>query len=197
MVRACAILLIVSATLLGQDQSTKDPEGSFEIEPEILPQNLKEDAALEKSAAPVPVLDVAKLEKDLERARRNAATAEHFYKIGALAKAEAEARALKVVRLEADLENARLAEAKAESLSQQGETPAQGEGKKVSAKADIDLARAIEAAHAAAAKRKQAELEAAEINVRRQQKLLALGSGHKSDVARAEQKLAELRQANQ
>ena len=39
----------------------------------------------------------------------------------------------------------------------------------------------------------QAELNAAELNLRRQQKLLALGSGRKSEVARAEQKLAELK----
>jgi|ERR1700719_1159020 len=186
MVRACAILLIFSATLLAQDQSTKEPEGSFEIEPEILPQNLKDDAALEKSAAPAPVLDVAKLEKDLERAKRNAASAERLYKIGALANAEAEARALKVVRLESDLESARLAQAKVEMLSHQGDNSS-----------DVGLARAIEAAHAAAAKRERAELEAAELNLRRQQKLLALGSGHKSDVARAEQKLAELKQSSQ
>jgi outer membrane protein TolC len=55
------------------------------------------------------------------------------------------------------------------------------------------LAHAIKAAHAAAAERERAELEAAKTNLQRQQKLLALGSGRKSDVARAEQKLAELK----
>ena len=55
------------------------------------------------------------------------------------------------------------------------------------------LARAIEAAHAAGAKREHAELEAAEANVQRQEKLLAFGRARKSDVARAEQKLAELK----
>jgi hypothetical protein len=57
------------------------------------------------------------------------------------------------------------------------------------------LARAIEAAHAAAKKREEAELQAAEINLARQQKLLSLGSGRKSEVAKAERKLAELKAA--
>jgi len=198
MIRAWALVFstVLSATLFAQEQSN-EPDGSFEVEPAILPQNLKEDAALERAAAPAPVLDVAKLEKDLERARRNAAGAERLYKIGALAKIEAETRALKVVRLESDLENERLAQAKVQVLAQEnGDASPAAVAKNDSSKEDLDLARAIEAAHAAAAKRSQAELEAAEINLRRQQKLLALGSGHKSDVARAEQKLAELKQPN-
>src|ERR1051326_7022336 len=85
-------------TAAGGDQSAKETETSFEIEPEILPQNLREDAMAEKSPAPSADLDVAKLEKQLERAKRNAEGAEHLYKIGALAKAEVEARVLKVVR---------------------------------------------------------------------------------------------------
>lgn len=161
------------------------PDDSFEVEPPLLPQNLKSDSAQEKSAAPAPVLDVAKLEKDLERAQRSAASAERLYKMGALAKVEAESRALKVVRLQSDLESARLARAKEEALAQ----PASANANATSS----DLARAIQAAHAATAKREQAELAAAQINLFRQQKLLALGSAHRSDVARAEQKLAELK----
>jgi len=45
----------------------------------------------------------------------------------------------------------------------------------------------------AAAARERAELDAAQLNVERQRKLLALGSGRKSEVSRAEQKLAELK----
>ena len=41
------------------------------------------------------------------------------------------------------------------------------------------------------------EDDAAELNLRRQRKLLALGSAHKSDVARAEEKLAKLREPEQ
>ena len=192
MVRGWAVLLVFAATLFAQD-----PETSFEVEPDILPQNLKDDAALQKSAAVNSVPSVEKLEKDLERAKRSAASAERFYKIGALAKVEAEARLLKVVRLEADLQKARLTEAKAQVLAEQNNNPqpAQTPVRNDSAQRDVDLARAIEAAHAAAAKREQAEVEAAENNLRRQQKLLALGVGHKSSVAKAEQKLSELKQA--
>jgi hypothetical protein len=176
-------ILTLIATVLNAQESDE----SFEIEPPLLPQNLKNDSAQEKSAAPVPVLDVAKLEKDLERAQRNAAGAERLYKMGALAKVEAESRALRVVRLQSDLESARLARAKEEALAQQTQTNTNA------TITESDLARAIQVAHAAAAKREQAEVEAAENNLHRQEKLLALGSAHKSDVARAEQKLAEMK----
>jgi len=61
------------------------------------------------------------------------------------------------------------------------------------AQTETRLALAIEAAHAATAKREQTEIDAAEANVHRQEKLLALGSARKSDVERAIQKLAELK----
>jgi multidrug resistance efflux pump len=51
----------------------------------------------------------------------------------------------------------------------------------------------IEAEQKAVAKRESAELEFAETNLRRQQRLLKLGSAHKSDVTNAEEKLAELK----
>jgi hypothetical protein len=195
MARQLAFLLFaaIAGSAFAQNEPSKDNLDSFDIEPEILPQNLKSDAALEKSTGPPPIMDVATLEKRLEHAKRGAAGAERLFRIGALAKVEAEARVLKVVRLESDLENARLEQAKTQLLSQQDQKVSSGDTKSDVARPDVGLARAIEAAHAAAAKREQAELEAAEINLRRQQKLLALGSGHKSDVARAEQKLAELR----
>jgi multidrug resistance efflux pump len=54
------------------------------------------------------------------------------------------------------------------------------------------LAQAEEAAARAAEERNRAELDAAQRNLQRQQKLLALGSGRKADVNRAQEKLAEL-----
>ena len=55
------------------------------------------------------------------------------------------------------------------------------------------LAQLTETAQIFSAKRERAELDAAEANLRRQKKLLALGSAHKSDVNRAQEKLAELK----
>ena len=182
-------ITVLIATTLAAQQSDE----SFEVEPPLLRQNLRNESASTSNATPEPILDLAQLEKDLERARKNAAGAERLYKMGALAKVEAEARALKVVRLEADLENARLVRAKEEALNRQNR-PDPGEVAETSAsKVEIDLSHAIQAAHAAAARRERAEVEAAEINLHRQEKLLALGSARKSDVHRAEQKLAELK----
>jgi hypothetical protein len=137
--------------------------------------------------------DVAQLEKQLDRAKKNASGAERLYKIGVLAKVEVEQRALKVARLESDLANAQLARAKEEVAAQESQVAAGESTKDEREAAKAALAQLTEAAQMAAAKRERAELEAAKANVRRQQKLLALGSAQKSDVSRAEQKLAELK----
>lgn len=187
----CALVGI--AALIATTLAAQHSDESFAVEPPVLPQNLTNESASTDNAVPEPVLDLARLEKDLERARKNAAGAERLYKIGALAKVEAEARALKVVRLEADLESARLVHAKEEALNRQNRSGPSGGAETNASKVEIDLAHAIEAAHAAAARRERAEVEAAEINLHRQEKLLALGSARKSDVHRAEQKLAELK----
>ena len=196
--------LAVSATIaalataaLPADQLPKsdDDDTSFEVEPPLLIPYRGPDsgAASVTTAGPAPNVDLARLEQDLERARRRAQNAEHLFKIGVLAKVEAEQRALRVVRLQADLENLRLAVVK-EEFALREKSRAAGEISKEDFKeTENALARAISAAHAAAAGRERAELEAAEANVRRQQQLLSLGSGRKSEVARAEQKLAELK----
>ena len=61
----------------------------------------------------------------------------------------------------------------------------------------IVLAQVTAAAQAAAANLAKAELDAAILNLQRQQKLLALGSARKSDVTRAEEKLAALKNGQQ
>jgi hypothetical protein len=187
----CALVGI--AALIATTLAAQQSDEAFEVEPPLLPQNLKNELTSTSHAAPEPILDLARLEKDLERARKNAAGAERLYKIGALAKVEAEARALKVVRLEADLENARLVHAKEEALNRQNRSDPGEVAETNASKVEIDLSHAIQAAHAAAARRERAEVEAAEINLHRQEKLLALGSARRSDVHRAEQKLAELK----
>ena len=196
MIRAVALpvtLLAAAIVTVAADPSggnkSDEPE-AFDIEPPILKQNLSDEAL---PAAGTPDAEVARLEKQLERAKRNADGAERLYKIGVLAKVEIEQRLLKVVRTESDLANARVTQAK-EKVAEEESRAASGEN----AKDDLDAAKAMlaqltEAAQVALAKRERAELEFAEANLRRQQKLLKLGSAGKSDVDRAEEKLAELR----
>jgi hypothetical protein len=181
-------LLALAMAVWGADQSggnkSEEPD-SFDVEPPILKQNLSDE--------PLPNGDMARLEKQLERAKQNAAGAERLNKIGVLAKVEVEQRLLKVVRYESDLANARVARAK-EELAEKESQLATGEITRDELESmKTALAQLTEAAQAATAKRERAELEAAEANLRRQQKLLKLGIGQKSDVTRAEEKLAELK----
>ena len=191
MTRICALpvtalALAIAAWAAGQSAGNKSEEpDSFDVEPPILKQNLSDE--------PLPNGDLARLEKQLERAKQNAAGAERFYKIGVLAKMEVEQRSLKVMRCESDLANARVARAK-EELAEKESQLATGEITRDELESmKTALAQLTEAAQAATAKRERAELEAAEANLRRQQKLLKLGIGQKSDVTRAEEKLAELK----
>ena len=171
-------------------QSKPDEPEAFDIEPPILKQNLSDEPL---PATGTPDAEVARLEKQLERAKRNADGAERLYKIGVLARVEVEQRLLKVVRTESDLASARVTQVK-EKVDEEEYRVASGEN----AKDELDAAKAtlaqlIETAEVAAAKRERAELEAAEANLRRQQKLLKLGSADKSDVVRAQERLAELK----
>ncbi len=178
----------LAADPLAQNQS-QEPD-SFDIEPPVLKQNLTDQPL---PTAEAPDGDVARLEKQLDRAKKNAAGAERLYKIGVLAKVEVEQRALKVARLESDFANAQLVRAKNDLAAQESQLAA-GEGTKDELEAaKAAVAQLTEAAQIAAAKRERAELDAAEANLRRQQKLLRLGSAQKSDVARAQEKLAELK----
>ena len=193
MIRAIALLVIflTSAMIaLAADQpDNSDEPGEFDVEPPILKQNLSDELA----EAGTPDGDVARCEKKLERSKRNAAGAERMWKIGVLAKIEVEQRALKVVKCEAELASARVAQAR-EVVAEQESRVASGEATKQELEvAKTVLAQFIEAEQKAVAKRENAELESAEANLRRQQRLLKLGSAHKSDVSNAEEKLAELK----
>jgi hypothetical protein len=193
MIRAIAlpVMFLTSAMIaLAADQaSNSDEPGEFDIEPPILKQNLSDELA----EASTPDGDVARCEKRLERAKRNAAGAERFWKIGVLAKVEVEQRALKVIKCEAELASARVAQARA-SVAEQESRVASGEATKQELEvAKTALAQSIEAEQTAVAKGESAEVEFAEANVRRQQRLLKLGSARKSDVTNAEEKLAELK----
>ncbi len=196
-----AILFFAGKTFAADELPASDSEDSFDIEPPLLiPYERPQQSAAvrEGQSAGAPSLDVEKLQKDVERAKRSALNAEHLFRMGVLAKVEAEQRALRVVRLQADLENARLARVKQNA----GETEPAADAKTATEPkaqinpgkpTDADLAKAIENAHAASRKREEAEVAAAEANLARQQKLLSLGSGRKADVAKAAQKLEELK----
>jgi hypothetical protein len=197
MIRAIAlpVMFLTSAMVaLAADQSSNSDEpGEFDIEPPILKQNLSDELA----EAATPDGDIARCEKKLERAKRNAAGAERLWKIGVLAKVEVEQRALKAIKCETELASARVAQAK-ETVAQQESRVASGETTKQELEvAKTALAQLIDAEQKAVAKRESAELESAEANLRRQQRLLKLGSAHKSDVSNAEEKLAELKAPKQ
>jgi hypothetical protein len=196
MVRAIALFFATAIIAFAQSGAPiKDTDTSFEVEPPLLIPNRNDEPLpdVESSPSPGQDVDLAKLEKDFERAKRNAVGVERFCKIGALSKVEAEQRLLRFVRLEFDLANARLAQAKQEMLEKQKQSAAGEIAKQDLVKAESALTLAIESAHAAAVRRERAELEAAEANLHRQQKLLAFGRARKSDVATAEQKLAQLK----
>ena len=185
-------LLALAMAVWAADQSaenkSEEPD-SFDVEPPILKQNLSDE--------PLPNGDLARLEKQLERAKQNAAGAERLCKIGVLAKMEVEQRLLKVIRCESDLANARVARAKEELAEKESQLATAEITRDELESMKTALAQLTEAAQAATAKRERAELESAEANLRRQQKLLKLGIGQKSDVTRAEEKLAELKATKQ
>jgi len=193
MIRALAlpVMFLASAMIaLAADQPNSSAEpGEFDVEPPILKQNLSDELA----EAGTPDGDVARCEKKLERSKQNAAGAERMWRIGVLAKVEVEQRALKVVKCEAEVASARVLQAKG-TVAEQESRVASGEATKQELEvAKTALAQLIEAEQKAVAKLESAELEFAEANLRRQQRLLKLGSAHKSDVTNAEEKLAELK----
>lgn len=189
--------LLVTA-LVGYSQ-TELPENddyqSFEVEPPILMPNLQVQPEKSAATSTRPSRDPAEVEKQVERAKRTASEAVQLFKRGVLSKMEAELRALRVVRLQSDLENSRLERVKAEFAIQQTRYEMGKIPKDVFAAAASALEAARQSADAAATARERAEIAAAETNLRRQQKLAAQGSAHSSDVARAEQKLADLKAA--
>jgi hypothetical protein len=193
MTRGLALFLwaAVLTTAFAQE-GPPDNTDSFDIEPPLLIPN-RGDEPLPDAAPSDSKLDLARLQKSVDRAKRDAAGAERLWKIGVLSKVESEQIALRVVRLEADLENARLARLEEEIADKEKQLAAREITKEELAQSQASLTHAIETARIAAVKRQQAEIQAAEANLRRQQKLLALGSARKSDVARAEQKLAQVK----
>ena len=190
-------VLILNVSIAGsvcaaEESLPQEEEEALEIEPPLLIQSRAADGTLVVTGAgPLtdPEMEIAKLEKELARAKKNADGGERLYKRGIISKLDSENRALKVVQLEASLAEARLAETKRRATAQKETGSVSESGTTAS---DLNVAQATEAARRAADEKRRAELDAALRNLQRQQKLLALGSGRKADVSRAEQKLAEL-----
>jgi len=194
----CILGVLLATSLFAEEELPTNPEEPLDIEPPLLIQETpnRNIVATTPGAPLLNKQDPARLELALEKAKKSAAAGERLFRAGIIAKVDAENRALKVVRLEAELAAARV-EAATQELTAQQERIAAGEIPEVeteAAKAAL-LAKTREA-EAAAAKKEQAELEAARINLQRQKKLLAMGSGRKSEVNRAEEKVTTLQQKN-
>src|SRR3954471_1187171 len=194
---ALPFVLAFAATLPAQETLPTNPEQPMDIEPPLLiqeapNQNVVYTTPGDPAAKPAPDLD--QLAASLEKARKSAASGERLYKGGIIAKVEAENRALKVVRLEAELAEAKLELARQNVVAQEARAEA-GEIREseVEAAKSLELA-ALKEEEAATAKKKQADLDAAVLNLRRQQKLLAMGSGRKAEVNRAREKVSALQQ---
>jgi hypothetical protein len=193
------LAVLLAATAFATDElPAPDDEQPLEIEPPLLPQNLTADKSSPDEQAndtSGTAVDVARVEADLARAKKSAASGDRLFKAGILAKVEAEERALKVVRLEAKLADAQLQQAKAKIEELNSSNSADEAAARELQAAEAVVADATQNAARAADAKRVAEVEAAARNVERQQKLLTLGSGRKADVNRAEEKLAELQQA--
>ncbi|MEN3368179.1 MAG: hypothetical protein V7609_322 [Verrucomicrobiota bacterium] len=191
---ALAFTLLFAGSLLAQDELPKDPSEPLDIEPPLLIQetpnrNIRHttpEVADQKEADP------ERIAAALEKAKKSAASGERLYKSGIIAKVEAENRALKVIRLEADLAQANLELAQQSAATQQAHFDAGEISQTELETAKSGLLAATNQAQSAAAKRDRAELDAAFLNLQRQKKLLAMGSGRKSEVNRAEEKVSEL-----
>ena len=196
---ALPFVLAFAVTLPAQETLPTNPEEPTDIEPPLLIQeapnpNIVYTTPADPADKPAPDLD--QLTASLEKAKKSAASGERLYKSGIIAKVEAENRALKVVRLEADLAEAKLELAKQNVEAQQARLEA-GE----IAESDIETVKSLELsaakeAETAVARKEKAELDAAVLNLHRQQKLLAMGSGRKSEVNRAQEKVSALQQKN-
>ena len=141
-------------------------------------------------------MDPDQIAATLEKAKKSAASGERLYKSGIIAKVDAENRALKVIRLEADLADAKLELAKQNVLAQQARLEAGEISQSEIEAAQLLAAAAMREAESASAKKEKAELDAAMLNLQRQKKLLAMGSGRKAEVNRAQEKVSALQQKN-
>jgi hypothetical protein len=196
---ALPLVLAFSATLRAQEQLPTDPNEPMDIEPPLLIQETPNRNVVYTTPAGAdqkPQADPDQIAAALEKARKSAASGERLYKSGIIAKVDAENRALKVIRLEADLAEAKLELAKQNVAVQESRLEA-GEISEAEMETAKSLVAAVEKeSESAMAKKEKAELDAAVLNLQRQKKLLAMGSGRKSEVNRAQEKVSALQQKN-
>jgi hypothetical protein len=192
---ALPLILAFAAALPAQEDLPKDPE-PMDIEPPLLIQEAPNRNIVYTTPDQKPPADPDQIAATLEKARKSAASGERLYKSGIIAKVDAENRALKVIRLEADLAEAKLELAKQNLEVQQTRLEA-GEisGADIETAKSLALA-AMKESESAVAKKEKAELDAAMLNLQRQKKLLAMGSGRKAEVNRAQEKVSALQQKN-
>jgi hypothetical protein len=201
MMRSIALLFILAfaAPLPAQEQLPTDPSEPMDIEPPLLIQEApNQNVVYTTPGSPdqKPVLDPDQIAATLEKARKSATSGERMYKSGIIAKVDAENRALKVIRLEADLAEAKLELAKQNVVAQQERLEAGEISQPEFEAAQLLAGAAMKEAESATAKKEKAELDAAMLNLQRQKKLLAMGSGRKSEVSRAQEKVSALQQKN-
>ena len=196
---ALPFVLIFATALPAQEELPKNPDEAMDIEPPLLIQeapnrNLVYTTPSGPEEKPRP--DPEQIAATLEKAKKSAASGERLFKSGIIAKVDAENRALKVIRLDAELAQAKMELAKQNVAAQQTRLEA-GE----ISETELEAARSLEVAatkeaEAAVARKEKAELDAAVLNLHRQQKLLAMGSGRKAEVNRAQEKVSALQQKN-
>ena len=191
-----AIVSLSLSSLLAQEVPKSDDE-SFDIEPPLLVKPWDPHPAPDDSGEGAVPLEPPKLVQRLEEAKKSAAATARLVKRGVLSKFEAEQRALRVVRLESELAKAQIILAQQQLTSLKARFLAGQVSQPEVDAATTALTQATAAAQTAETKYHKAQLDAAELNLRRQRQLLKLGSAHKSDVARAEEKLAQLQQGDE
>jgi len=174
----------------------QEPNEPLDIEPPLLIQEIPNRGPQSSTPEIAPDVDPERIQIALDKAKKSATAGERLFKSGVIAKVEAENRSMKVIRLETELAEAQLELAKQAVVALQSRLDAGEISPNEMESAKVTLVTATNSAQSAEARRDRAELDAALLNLSRQKKLLALGSGRKSEVNRAEEKVAALQQKN-
>src|SRR6476646_11242840 len=179
---AFATVVSLALTSLFAQDLPKSDDDSVDIEPPLLiqPRELERASDDSQEDATEARPDPGKLAQRLEGAKKSAASAARLVKSGVLSKVEAEQRALRVVRLESELAKAQMISAQQQLTSLKARFLAGQVSQPEVDAATTALTQATGVAQTAETKYHKAQLDAAELNLRRQRQLLKLGSAHKS-----------------